>query len=801
MRVAKTLLVLGLCLAPTVPSGRAANEPCDALAGQDLPEHFSPGRESFFKRVCSGDPTVSSSTRGATIESSNAATFDVVTAGDAFRDLSITGNILVNTRGDTFPHTTESETSIDTFDGDGDGLAEQVVMAWNGVVGSNHGLGVGFSVDRGDTWTDLGLLPNPSGFSNCCDPAVGVNSTGTFYITVLTCGSGVCQLGLSSMVPPAPPTVPVIIPGLVDVDREDMAVDDTGDPDTEGNIYVCYAEFGVAGVPIRLVRSTDGGGTWSTPINLGFGQACRLEVGAGGEVFAAWHRTTAGPNDLAEMHIRKCTPGATECGVLAEWSADMTIDTVTRAQNTAAAANCGRPALNGNVRKTFENPTLAINRASGRVHVAYSFKTAVDAADDADIRYQALNPDLTVAIAPKTLNVDGTSTDQWRPFLSVTTGASPALAVAWYSRQFDTTNNLNFDVIKRISMDDGATFGTEERITTASSPIPTLNPNFDPDIANCYMSDYETMDADDSSWFIGWSDNRLTANSTPDPDIRFARETLGDPPEARCRDVSKPADASCLAAVTPEEVDDGSFDPDGGPVTLDLSPEGPFMLGATPVTLTVTDDEGVAMSCSATVTVTDETPPDLVPVSDVSAECSTEGGSIVDYTEPAATDNCDPAPTVSCSPPSGSFFPLGETLVTCTATDASGNVSSPTSFNVNVVDTTPPVIEELAASPHVLWPPNHKMVPVTVSASATDVCDPTPVCQIVSIDSNEPVNGRGDGNTAPDWEITGPLTANLRSERAGRGVGRIYTINVECMDGSGNVAAGQVPVVVPHDRR
>jgi X-Pro dipeptidyl-peptidase len=43
-----------------------------------------------------------------------------------------------------------------------------------------------------------------------------------------------------------------------------------------------------------------------------------------------------------------------------------------------------------------------------------------------------------------------------------------------------------------------------------------------------------------------------------------------------------------------------------------------------------------------------------------------------------ATDNEDPAPTVSCSPASGSAFPVGKTTVTCTATDASNNVSSGT---------------------------------------------------------------------------------------------------------------------------
>jgi hypothetical protein len=68
------------------------------------------------------------------------------------------------------------------------------------------------------------------------------------------------------------------------------------------------------------------------------------------------------------------------------------------------------------------------------------------------------------------------------------------------------------------------------------------------------------------------------------------------------------------------------------------------------------------------------------------------------------------------------------------------------------------------------------------------------------VTSSEPANGTGDGNTSSDWEITGPLTVDLRAERAGTGSGRIYTITVECRDASGNVSTGTVQVTVPHDQ-
>ena len=114
--------------------------------------------------------------------------------------------------------------------------------------------------------------------------------------------------------------------------------------------------------------------------------------------------------------------------------------------------------------------------------------------------------------------------------------------------------------------------------------------------------------------------------------------------------------------------------------------------------------------------------------------------------------------------------------------------------------TTPLTIKSVTASPNTLWPPNHKMVPVKVTVSATSPGNPTPVCQIRSVASNEPVNGTGDGDTAPDWQITGALTVNLRAERAGNGTGRVYTITVQCMDKAGNRATKDATVTVPHDQ-
>ena len=93
------------------------------------------------------------------------------------------------------------------------------------------------------------------------------------------------------------------------------------------------------------------------------------------------------------------------------------------------------------------------------------------------------------------------------------------------------------------------------------------------------------------------------------------------------------------------------------------------------------------------------------------------------------------------------------------------------------------------------------MVRVTVSAMVSEDYDgEEPSCRIISVSSNEPDNGLGDGDTAPDWEIMGAATVNLRAERAGNGAGRVYTLTVECTDPAGDSATEYVTVTVPHDQ-
>ena len=124
------------------------------------------------------------------------------------------------------------------------------------------------------------------------------------------------------------------------------------------------------------------------------------------------------------------------------------------------------------------------------------------------------------------------------------------------------------------------------------------------------------------------------------------------------------------------------------------------------------------------------------------------------------------------------------------------------------VETKAPLIKSISATPSTLWPPNHKLVPVTVSVTAVSQdCPPEPVaCKITKVASNEGPDPLGDGNDAPDWKITGALTVDLAAERSGLGDGRIYTITVTCAEREDTTppttltTTATTKVMVPHDQ-
>jgi hypothetical protein len=141
-------------------------------------------------------------------------------------------------------------------------------------------------------------------------------------------------------------------------------------------------------------------------------------------------------------------------------------------------------------------------------------------------------------------------------------------------------------------------------------------------------------------------------------------------------------------------------------------------------------------------------------------------------------------------------LPAGIHSMTLTVQDESGASASDTVV-VTVIDTIPPIIGSLTATPSVLTRAKHELVPVVLNVSVSDTCGAAVYCEIVQVTSNEHPEVGGEAATTPDWQITGPLTLNVRAERANKGAGRVYTITVACTDTSGNRVTSDVTVAVP----
>lgn len=102
----------------------------------------------------------------------------------------------------------------------------------------------------------------------------------------------------------------------------------------------------------------------------------------------------------------------------------------------------------------------------------------------------------------------------------------------------------------------------------------------------------------------------------------------------------------------------------------------------------------------------------------------------------------------------------------------------------------PPDCSGATASPSVIWPPNGKMVPVSI-LGVTDSGGDAVAVKVTGIIQDEP---------GAAFSGIGSPAAQVKAERDGKGDGRVYRIEFEAADPSGASCTGEVTVCVPHDR-
>ncbi len=248
----------------------------------------------------------------------------------------------------------------------------------------------------------------------------------------------------------------------------------------------------------------------------------------------------------------------------------------------------------------------------------------------------------------------------------------------------------------------------------------------------------------------------LTVHVDPAPPPQDTTPPVLSLPASFSAEATSAATVVTYAASATDNVD--------GTVTVSCNPPSgaTFPKGPTTVNCSAQDAARNPAQGSFTVTLNDTQAPVLTLPNPGPVEATNAAGAVVTYAA-SANDNVDGPRPVSCNPPSGDTFPKGQTTVTCSAQDMSGNTTPPGSFIVTVRDTQPPTLS--LSSPAPVEAVSASGAAVTFSATASD-----------TVDGSRPVTcNPASGSTFPIGSTT---------------------VNCSAGDTSGNNASGTLTVTV-----
>jgi hypothetical protein len=365
----------------------------------------------------------------------------------------------------------------------------------NLLVGGNTDSGQGYyySLDDGNTWSGNDALPNVSAISS--DPSVAFDANGNAFYNYLE------EPGTSWKVRVKKSTDGganwsnfVEIPNAVDPDKNHFTADITNSI-YRNYLYVAFTDFiSVSGNPIKFSRSTNGGTSFSTPVDISgattsyFSQGVNLAVGPNGELYAAWaiyDDWSTGVYGEDGIGFNKSTNGG------ASWQGASRIMNIQGIRGNLTYKNGIRVA-------SF--PSMAVDRSggiwNGTIYVVW-----------ADKRYG--NPDIllskstdggTTWTTPVIVNDnDLLGNDQW--FSWITVNSYGVINIVFYDSKNDP-NNLLTETWVAQSSDGGQTFTNFAASDMAFTPYPI--PGL---LSSDYMGDYIGITSKAGKAYACWMDN------------------------------------------------------------------------------------------------------------------------------------------------------------------------------------------------------------------------------------------------------------------------------------------------------
>jgi hypothetical protein len=407
-------------------------------------------------------------------------------------------------------------------------------------------VGIGYTFDAGMTWHDTLLVVPPYPWQS--DPVLAVDSSGNFFACTLCLRStregptGIyVQKSTDGGMTWSSPVVAVDSAFAYFEDKQMMVLDaDSGA--TYGNVYISWTRFtsDLSSSDIALIRSTDGGASYSDPIIISDNPDVQWSVpaaGPDGEVFVAWFQ-----------YFPR--------GIVFDVSYDQ--GQTFGDDRLIAPTSIWPEEINGNI-MVFPFPALVcdIGQASpfrGNLYMAYMNGTSTDM----DILFRESTDGGGTWSSAIRLNDDdqGNGCDQFHPWLSVDeTGWIHAI---FYDRRLDEGRNLLFDLYYTRSTDGGLSWSPNERITTVSS---------DPGHAALagLIGEYIGLSAWENEVQMAWTDTR-----NGNQDVFSGRMDLTSAQE----NVSLVPDRLSITGLYPNPFNSGTViryqAAESGPVRLDI---------------------------------------------------------------------------------------------------------------------------------------------------------------------------------------------------------------------------------------
>jgi hypothetical protein len=597
--------------------------------------------------------------------------------------------------------------------------------------------------------------------------------------------------------------------------------------DAAGNIYAVWEDDTANNSNILFSRSSDGGATFSVPRNLsnssGWSFGPRLLVDSHGGINVVWVDPTPGNQDIFFTHS---TDGGTTFSIPQNLSNDPPTS-----GNPQIAADAS-----GNISVVWESDNITLGILfTHSTDGGATFSTPVNLASTNASGNGSLNPQIAVG-ADGSINVAweddfnfqsdicfSRSTDKGATFstpknLSNNAGNSFSAQIA-----VDLAGNINvvwmddtpgnYVILLSRSTDQGTTFSSAK---LSNNPGNSGNPQIG-------------VDANGGT-YVTWQGTVPPASNN---DVFFARSSDGV-------NFSTPVNLSNNAgnSLNPWIVVGAASGINLG--WTDSSPGRPNIFfarsvdsGATFASQNLSNDSGSSSDSqlaadkngNLNVAWSDDTPgvnqvlfsrfssPQVTkhpPVAnagpDQTLECAGHGGTPATLNGSASTDPDGTALSYAWTDEAGNVMgtsaiaqlsvTMGTHTFTLTVTNAAGLTSTATT-HVTVRDTMAPTLS-VTLSPNDLWPPNHKLVQINATVVATDTCDANPSVQLVSITSNDPLDG-DDVQAVGGGQV--PFGTDVRSfmlsaQRSSSQTDRVYTVTYAAKDASGHTTTATAQVQV-----